>query len=142
MAGESGTILNDEIVWSGIGLPVLKRSGGYFAARSEEDLIWSSLLMILGTRKGSRVMLPEFGAGVIDSVFDPNDEVLHDAIRTALQNDVTRWDPRINILEVNVAAGGASGSDETHLQIAVRFSIRGREGYTTRGVSLRQNSFV
>ena len=128
----------DSIEWSGLGMPILKGLGGYFAPKTEEDLIWSSLLMILGTTKGARVMLPEFGSGVFESVFDPNDQVLHDNIRSALQNDVTRWDPRINIVNVDLSSGG---SDGTALNILVRFSIVGRRGFTTKGFAVKADSF-
>ena len=47
-------------------------AGGILVREGEED-IREAVGIILGTRLGERVIRPEFGCGIGDLVFDPND---------------------------------------------------------------------
>jgi len=84
---------------------------------NDYELIKQDLLNHFNTRKGERVMNPNFGTIIWDLLFDPFTEEL----RTAIQDDITRIansDPRV-VIEA------ASVTDYQHgIQIELQILIR------------------
>jgi uncharacterized protein len=60
------------------------------------DAIW----IIIKTALGERVMRPTFGAGVNDFVFQSNDSVVRSEVVTAIKSALLRWEPRIDLEQV------------------------------------------
>jgi Bacteriophage baseplate protein W len=67
----------------------------------EED-IRQSLRIILGTARGERVMRPAFGCGIHDLVYDALDTALITRIEANVRESVSRYEARIELLEVSV----------------------------------------
>lgn len=67
---------------------------------SGEQAIRQSIWMILGTARGERVMLPDFGCGIHDFVFDVHDAGTANTICGSVREALTRWEPRIDVLDV------------------------------------------
>jgi len=86
--------------------------------RSAEEDIREAVGIVLGTRLGERVMRPEFGCGIGDLVFDPNDSNLAGRIEFFARKALERWEPRIEVKEVSVH------SYEARIEIDVRYVIR------------------
>lgn len=63
----------------------------------EHEHIKQSILQILGTRPGERLMNPEFGSRLNDLVFEQNDEVLKGLIRHYVIEAINRWEKRVKI---------------------------------------------
>ena len=84
---------------------------------NDYELIKQDLLNHFNTRKGERVMNPDFGTIIWDLLFDPFTEEL----RTAIQDDITRIansDPRVIIEQASV-------TDYQHgIQIQLEIRIR------------------
>lgn len=91
-----------EARYKGLVYPVVKWSGGYFSTRTTKDLIKSSIRMILTTRLGERVMLPEFGSRLYELVFEPMDDSLKALARTFVIEALQRWEPRITLQNVTM----------------------------------------
>jgi phage baseplate assembly protein W len=70
------------------------------ATSREHDHIQESILQILGTRPGERLMNPEFGSKLYDLVFEQNDEVLKGLIRHYVIDAIKRWEKRVIITGV------------------------------------------
>jgi phage baseplate assembly protein W len=66
----------------------------------EHHHIKESILQILGTRPGERLMNPEFGSRLHDLVFERSDEVLKGLIRHYVIDAIKRWEKRIIITGV------------------------------------------
>ena len=62
----------------------VKASGGDEALRGR-------IVQVLFTGPGERVDLPEFGCGLFNLVFEPNDELLRAATSFTLVEGLTRW---------------------------------------------------
>lgn len=65
------------------------------------DLIKQNILNHFNTRKGSRVMNPEFGTIIWDLLMEP----LTQEVKQALETDITaicNFDPRVYPLEINI----------------------------------------
>ena len=66
--------------------------------KSIEEAIW----IILDTPRRSRIMEPEFGCGLHDYVFAPNNANTRAVIAAEVRSALIRWEPRIDVLAVNV----------------------------------------
>ncbi|MCH8062188.1 MAG: GPW/gp25 family protein [Chloroflexi bacterium] len=78
-------------------------TGGIAMSRGEND-IENSILAILGTAKGERVMRPEFGSSIHDFIFAPNNATTHGLLGYHVRDALGFWEPRIEVTEVDVAA--------------------------------------
>ncbi len=78
-------------------------------SRHEED-VQEAIWIILGTAPGERVMLPEFGCGIHDYVFAPNNTRTAGLIGYHVEQALNLWEPRIDLIEVNVQPDTANQS--------------------------------
>jgi len=65
------------------------------------NLVTQDIINQFNTKKGERVMNPEFGSIIWNLLMEP----LTDSVRTALVNDVTQIcnsDPRVTVVEINL----------------------------------------
>ena len=67
-----------------------------------EENIEDSVLIILGTALGERVMRPDFGCGIHDLVFAPNNSNTHGLLIYHVKEALMKWEPRIQALTVDV----------------------------------------
>jgi uncharacterized protein len=79
----------------------LDRNGQIQVARYE-DTVRQSIWMILSTAKGERVMRPDFGCGIHDKVFLPNNLGTIGKIVSDVRDALVEWEPRIDVLDVDV----------------------------------------
>lgn len=85
-----------------------------------EDDVEQAIQIILLTARGERVMLPEFGAGLRDFVFEPNSESVRARIAEAVRNALVDWEPRINLERVKVTVGDENNVVLIHIDYVVR----------------------
>jgi len=86
-----------------------------------EQSIRESILIILGTAKGERVMRPDFGCGIHDHVFDVVNVSTLGQIESSVKEALERWEPRIEIIDVNTS------SHEIHdgkIAISIDYKVR------------------
>ncbi len=80
-----------------------------FALAEYEESIRQSIWIILSTAKGERVMRPDFGCGIHELVFAPNNAATRGIAEANVQEALLMWEPRIKVLDVAVRAGGEQG---------------------------------
>ena len=82
------------------------RQTGSIRSASQEEDIAQSIRIILSTRKGERVMLPEFGCDLYKYVFSnmQTDEIAE--IRRCVKEALRKWETRIIEVEVDVDTSG------------------------------------
>ncbi|HZM45922.1 MAG TPA: GPW/gp25 family protein [Burkholderiales bacterium] len=105
----------------GIGwkFPLQVTPAGRIAQARYEQRIEESIYLILSTSKGERVMLPEFGCGIHDLVFEPNNPATTSATAQAVRAALTRFEPRIDVLDLQVEP-----QEENLLLIRISYRIR------------------
>lgn len=69
-------------------------------AQSIAEAIW----IILGTPPNSRIMQPEFGCGIHNYVFAPNNANTAATVVMEVQRALLRWEPRIDVLDVRAVS--------------------------------------
>jgi uncharacterized protein len=95
---------------------VVREAAG--AARIEQ-----SIRIILGTQHGERIMRPDFGANLRSLAFAGNTPGTANLARHLVETALARWEPRIEVLDVEVAGD----LDENALVIGVSYRIRGAQ---------------
>ena len=79
-----------------------KLAGGSLRFARYEDDVEQAVQIILLTSRGERVMLPEFGAGLRDFVFEPNSDATRARIAESVRKALADWEPRIDLENVEV----------------------------------------
>jgi len=77
------------------------RTGGVKASAYEQD-IRESIMIILGTARGERVMRPDFGCGIHDLVFEVIDVATLTRVEAAVLDAMRRYEARIEVVGVRV----------------------------------------
>jgi phage baseplate assembly protein W len=106
---------------TGLGFPFRINDLGQLSTATGDDNIRGKIVQIVLTAPGERVGLPEFGCGLRDLVFDPNNDILAATTEFAITRALQQWLGDEIILErVDV-----SNPDE-RLQIEVIYLRRDR----------------
>jgi len=74
---------------------------GMIVSAEADDSIRESILIILGTAKGERVMRPDFGCGINELVFAPNNSATATLVNHYVKEALIEWEPRIEVLNVS-----------------------------------------
>ena len=85
--------------------------------KTDSDLIKIDLLNHLFTRKGERLMMPNFGTSIQDLLFEPMDQLLETRIGNEIQT-VIDYDPRIELINMSVNA------DEDRNKLTIEILLR------------------
>jgi phage baseplate assembly protein W len=111
---------------SGFAFPLRIDASGGFAFASYEADVEQAVFHILSTAKGERLMVPEFGCGMHDLVFAPNTATQAGAVAAEVRAALVRWEPRIDVLDVEVEIGGSQGE---LLLIRIDYRIRANNAF-------------
>jgi len=65
------------------------------------DVVKTDILNHIFTRKGDRIMMPEFGTTIPDLVFEPIDNITLETIREELET-VFNYDPRVSVINLQI----------------------------------------
>jgi phage baseplate assembly protein W len=84
--------------------PLAVAADGSVAVAAYEEDVRQSVLIILGTNYGERVMRPAFGAGLRDYVFAPLNTATLAQVQKRVTDALTDFEPRITVLTVDVTA--------------------------------------
>lgn len=94
---------------------------GSIAMAGDEAVIEQSIALIIGTAPGERPMRPQFGCAIHDFVFAPADVTTAGAIAYEVRAALAQWEPRIDVLEVEVLMDPDDGAT---LYVDVSYRIR------------------
>ncbi|HEY0078521.1 MAG TPA: GPW/gp25 family protein [Pyrinomonadaceae bacterium] len=98
--------------------------GGLSYSRHEQD-IEEAVWIILSTAKGERVMEPDFGCGIHEYIFAPNNAATRGSIIYSVQKALAEYEPRIDVESVRVETFPGS---ENRLLIHVDYRVRSTNG--------------
>ena len=113
----------------GIKYPFLADNvNGYYVAANETvaEKVRSQLMHIVFTPKGQRIRNPEFGTDLIKYIFDQNDGVTWESVKTEVSESVTRWATNINLNDIRVVR-----AEEDPAQVYVKIIYSVTEGNKT-----------
>lgn len=112
----------DGFLGRGFGFPVnVWPATGQFRESAGEEDIRQAIRLILSTRKGERVMRPQFGCDIYNFMFGTMDDTSIYLMEEAVLEALMEWEPRIRDITVRgVMSGTDSGAAEFHIQYTVR----------------------
>ena len=108
-------------IGSGIAFPVAVNDTGSLAVSSEEDNIRQSMMMILGTAYGERLYRPEFGCGIHDILFEPNNDLTAARVEYEVKKSLSLFEPRIKNIEVRATP---DPDEQNRMNVKVNYIIR------------------
>ncbi len=94
--------------------------GGIAIVEGDEE-IRQAIVLIVRTRRGARVMRPEFGCRIWELLFAPNDATTWTMAGHHVREALGWWEPRIEVEDVR---GSASQDDPAIVLIEVDYTIR------------------
>ena len=104
----------------GWGFPVA-RAGKRFAQARYEESVRQSIVLILSTGKGERVMRPDFGCGLQELLFAPNSSATRGMAEFSVREALRDWEPRIDVLAVRASS---AGEDAQQMLIDIDYRVR------------------
>jgi phage baseplate assembly protein W len=113
-------VVDRDHVGRGWPFPV-KPVAGRLAFIGGEEKIRQSIWIILSTAPGERQMRPAFGCGIHDLVFQPNSPALRGVVRERVKTALTRFEPRIDVLDVRVESPQEA---RNYLEIHIDYRVR------------------
>jgi phage baseplate assembly protein W len=118
----SDSIERKDFLGRGWAMPVQidPRTGLVASVEYEED-IRQSILIILETAPGERVMRPNFGCGIHEMVFTAVDSTAIELIRSSVQEALVRCEARIDVLDISV---DEAATTEGKLLVEVEYRVR------------------
>ena len=107
----------------GITLPVKNGNTGFFeSAFSSYEQAKSNLRNLLLTKKGERVMQPNFGTGLSSLLFEQMDDSFEERLKETITNSVNFWLPYISIEEIDVNMT-AEMKDKNTAELKLSFTV-------------------
>lgn len=109
------------VIWSDLHPSLSKDTQGNIRISENVDAVIGAIDNILRTRRGERVMLPEFGSDLSDMVFELADQDLFDRFSSKLMETLSSWDDRVIVNSINARIH----PDSNLVDLKISFSIRG-----------------
>jgi phage baseplate assembly protein W len=88
---------------------------------SDEDDIRSSLQILLSTRQGERVMLPDYGCNLDELVFESLTTTFKTYIKDLIATAILYYEPRIDVNKIDL---DDSAETEGKILISIDYTIR------------------
>lgn len=127
--------VESDIVYSDLDHRLIKDGLGNLKLSTNIAAIMSSIDNILRTSKGSRVMLPSFASKLRSMLFGSMDATLMKFISREVKEVIEAWDPRVQVVEVSVAAD----PDASTFSLSVNFIVKGQGNIFQYQTSIKGN---
>jgi len=96
------------------------KENDFFAVnRDSNTSIKDSVKRILLTAPGERVGQPDFGSNLKLYLFEA-DYILRENIIVEIVNSITRWEPRVSVVDISIQEGFTDGSKTFYVYLTLR----------------------
>ena len=110
----------------------LSTRGGLAMVELEES-VRQSLLLLVTTVPGERVMRPEYGCYLYRLVFSPNDYTTAGLAIHYVKQAIDRWEPRVDVVRLDA---GQNPDDAGRLDVVLEYRVRATQQVQSATVSL------
>ncbi len=115
------TEITNEILGTGWAFPLHTDNRGGIALSRSEGGIEEAIRLILATGKGERRMRPNFGCDINTLIFAPNNATTWGLACHYVEDALTWWEPRVEILKVDAQPDPA---DSSRLLINISYRVK------------------
>ena len=113
--------MSKRFLGKGWSFPIEVDAGGKVQYSESEQKVQQSVLIILGTARGERVMRPDFGSRLHELVFAPINASTKSLIAHYATEALVQWEARIDVLGVGVKE---EPSSEGKVLVEVEYRLR------------------
>jgi hypothetical protein len=107
----------------GITLPIQIGNTAFNQSFKTAEQASSNIKNLLLTKRGERIMQPNFGSGLQELLFDFNDDTLSEKIEETITNSLENWLPYIVVQQINVNQSN-DNKDRNTVGITISFNVR------------------
>jgi phage baseplate assembly protein W len=115
-----------DIIGNGWAFPIKPNACGKLSYQGEEEKIRQSIWILLSTAPGERMMLPEYGCGIHELVFETNTSALRALLQEKVRESLIVWEPRIDVIDVRVETPAEA---RNYLLIRIDYRIRSNNAF-------------
>lgn len=105
---------------------------------SDVEDINNSLMILLSTRPGERVMFPNYGCDLQEMLFKPLDLTLITQMKGIVERAILYHEPRINILSIEI---NAQDEIEGEILIEINYEVRNTNTRSNMVFPLQRRSY-
>jgi len=117
-------------VFRGVSHPFRKGTTAFPEGSGDDSLIRESLVQLILTGSGERVMRPSVGTNVRKFIFEPNDELLTSLVQTEVATAIARFEPRVTVVGIQTQR------IESELLVTITYIVNATQQVNTVGVRL------
>jgi|TARA_R110000850_G_scaffold126874_2_gene245693 phage baseplate assembly protein W len=127
MAVELGRrIVKDTVAYNnyaiGITLPLQFGENTFEQSFQTKDQIKSNIKNLLLTKRGERILQPQFGSGLQSLLFEPNVDDLEGRIEDTINDSLKQWLPYVTADEINIESTDEL-RDNNKINVSIKFKI-------------------
>jgi phage baseplate assembly protein W len=106
----------------GITLPLSFGESTFQQSYLTKDQIKSNIQNLLLTKKGERVLQPEFGSGLSELLFEQNVDGLEQKIEDAINSSLEQWLPYVTAEEITIESTNEL-KDRNRINVSISFRV-------------------
>ena len=127
-----------QVLWQDVDRPSVSAGlqltpAGRIDMVEDADAVHQSILMLLGTSPGERVMRPDYGCLLRRVIFSPNDDTTAGLAIHYVRSALERWEPRVDVLRVDALA---DARDPGRLEVVLDYRVKTTQAVQTMRVAV------
>lgn len=108
----------------GITLPIQFGNTYFNQSFQTKDQVKSNIKNLLLTKKGERILQPEFGSGLQELLFEFNDDNLETKIEETINQALETWLPYVTIDSIDIEQTNEL-KDRNRVNVSITFAVAG-----------------
>ena len=104
--------------YRGIKFPFSKSEGAFPAGSQDEDLIKESLIQLLTTAKGERVMRPDVGSKLLSFIFENVGSAMDQLVGLEIRSVIAKYETRVIVTSIDLTRTDTTTSVDVNYILA------------------------
>ena len=114
----------------GLALPIQIANVAFKQNYTEIEQLKSNIKNLLLTKRGERIMQPNFGSGLQELLFEFNDDALAEKIEDTVTSALENWLPYISVDQIDIGATDLDKDNNT-VNVSIKFRVLGNPDLNT-----------
>jgi len=114
----------------GITLPIQIGNTAFNQSFKTAEQASSNIKNLLLTKRGERIMQPNFGSGLQELLFEFNDDALAEKIEDTVTSALENWLPYISVDQIDIEATDLD-KDNNIVNVSIKFRVLGNPDLNT-----------
>ena len=114
----------------GITLPIQIGNTAFNQSFKTAEQASSNIKNLLLTKRGERIMQPNFGSGLQELLFEFNDDALAEKIEDTVTSALENWIPYISVDQIDITASDLDKDNNT-VNVSIKFRVSGNPDLNT-----------